>query len=252
MRGQAETLGFVFVFTLILLSVGLAAAIGLPGLQDLREDERTNNVERAFDVLSTNVEDIYRRGAPGRATEMKLAGGRLVVGNSTELNVSVRNTADAAENATFRMTARPLVYDDGDGTEIAYEHGATMRTERGGTVLLSDPRWLVDDRRIVVPFVTARQDGERRSIGGSTVRIATRRRSERLRGAFTTGTAPGDPDVNVTVTVTSPRAAAWQTYLVERGFTAVDDVPGDGAVIYVRHTDAVYVPETVVDVELTR
>ena len=252
MRAQAETLGFVFVFTLILLSVGLAAALGLPGLQDLREDERTNNVERAFDVLATNVADIYRRDAPGRATEMNLAGGHLTVGNSTELNVSVRNTADPSKNATFRMAARPLVYDDGEGTEIAYEHGATMRIERGGMVLLSDPGWLVGDRRIVVPFVTTRQEGDRSAIGGATVRIATRRRSERLRGAFTTGTDAGDPDANVTVTVDSPRAAAWQTYFEERGFTAVDDVPGDGTIIYVRHTDAVYVPETVVDVELTR
>lgn len=71
-RGVSDTLGFVFVFAIILSTVAVVTTIGMAGLQDTRDVERVNNAERAFDILGDNMEDIADRGAPSRATEVKV------------------------------------------------------------------------------------------------------------------------------------------------------------------------------------
>lgn len=252
MRGQSETLGFVFVFTLILLSVGLVTGLGVAELEDLRQEERTHNVERAFDVFESNVEDVTRRGAPSRATEMKLAGGTLRFGNATTLNVSVRNTTDPGDNRTFKTQATPLVFADGEGTDIVYEHGAVVRSDRGNAVLLDSPEWIADADRVLIPLVATQEGGTREAVSGGTALIVARRTGGGLHGAFVPGSDATEADANVTVTVTSPRAAVWKRYLEDLGFTEADDDPSDDDVTYWRHTDAVIVPRTTIQVELGR
>ncbi|MFC7136780.1 hypothetical protein ACFQRB_10335 [Halobaculum litoreum] len=73
-RAQSDAIGFVLVFSLIVLTVGTVYAAGYPALQDLRSDEQLENMERAFEVLDDNVDDMAREGAPSRATEIKLNG----------------------------------------------------------------------------------------------------------------------------------------------------------------------------------
>jgi len=245
MRAQAETLGFVFAFTLILLSVGVVSVIGFSGLEDLRTGEATNNVERAFDTLDDDIEDIYRRGAPARVTGITVPQGTLSVGNTTTLNVSAR---DGSDNASFVSESQPLVFDNGEGTEIVYVHGAVLRSDRGRGVMLQEPEWLVNDSRVVAPLVTVEQAGDLGGVGGGTTTVRLSRVSTDI-NAF--GADRGA--VNVTVTLGTERAAAWERYLEDQGFSSTpDDDSGDDVVKYNRFTDAAYAPETVIEVELTR
>jgi hypothetical protein len=250
-RAQSETLGFVFVFALILLSVGVVTTFGVSELQDLREDERTNNVQRAFDVLDSNMEDIYQREAPSRATEMKLAGGTLGLADVTTLNVTFRNTSDPADNATVITETRPIAYDDGDGTRFVYELGATFRSDAGRTLLLDGPGWLADRNRVLVPMVTVEERGSRTAVSGGTALLIGLRGASGVTGTLVTD-AGASADVNVTVTVESPRATAWGEYLADSGFTAIDADGSDGEVTYFRHTDAGYVHQTVVSMGVGR
>ena len=76
-RSQSDVLGFVFVFAIVVSTIGLVFATGFTGLQDARDFERVNNAERAFEVLRDNVGDMIYRGAPSRVTEIKLASASL-------------------------------------------------------------------------------------------------------------------------------------------------------------------------------
>ena len=103
-RGASETIGFVLVFSLIVLTVGVVLTVGYTGLQDARDAERVNNAERAFDVLADNIEDITDRGAPSRGTEIRLAEAAIGPGAPTHINISGFNTSGGRVFTTGNYT----------------------------------------------------------------------------------------------------------------------------------------------------
>lgn len=244
-RAQSEVLGYVFVFTLILLSIGTVYAMGFGELQDARHAEQMTNMERGFEVLSDNLRDLSRHGAPSRSTELALGGGTLGFGDTATISVNVTDTANTSHTNGFEVATRPLVYEGGKGTAIAYTMGAVLRSDDGYGVMVSDPRWTLTDDRVVVPYVVTYPAGSDQSVGGDvTMLVGASRETHKLQGSFHPE-AGGDARVNVTVE--SPRAAAWADYFDEQGLTRIDG-PDDGDVTYQLVTDVVYVPRTDVSV----
>jgi hypothetical protein len=251
-RAQSEIIGFVLIFALIVSTTGVVYVAGFSSLENARTAEELNNVERAFDVLDDNVRDVSRRSAPSRATELSLGNGGIALAESTNVTVRATNTSDPLDNRTVTVETRPIVYRL-DDTSIAYTSGATIRRDRNDATMISEPRWTVTDDRTVVPLLGLSQSGRTGSLSGdTTILVRTQRdsRSVPVRFAPRSGSR-----VNVTVTITSPRAGAWKQFLERRGFTAVDAAgadPTDNVIAYEIETDALYVQQTTVSVTLTR
>ncbi len=243
-RGVSETLGFVFVFSIIVLSVGTVYAVGMSGLEDARDAERVNNAERAFDVFADNVGDVVTGDAPSRATEVKLADARVYVGDPVTMNVS----GTGASEFGFEYELAPIVYDTGDGTRLVYAGGAVFRTERQGGLVVSDPPFVLNSSRVAFPIVQTRSRSQ--SIGGSTTILLRARAADR---EILLGERAGDYDV--TINVSSPRADLWRETLSARGSdvdcTAAANSP-TFASCTVENADRVYVTVVRVDVEFER
>lgn len=248
-RAQSDAIGFVLVFSIIVLTVGTVYATGFGALQDLRAGEEMDNMERAFDVLDDNVDEMARDGAPSRATEIKLSGGTLSVDGSTTVTVRAVNTSDPADNATVSATTRPVAYTRGD-TSVALSFGAVLRSDGDAAVMRSGPGWIVDDDRALLPLVVTTRTGDRTALGGSsTVLLAGSVSSRTLAADLAAG--PGS-DVRVNVTVSSPRAAAWRRHLESVGMDAVDADAGDGEITYQFVVDRLTVTRTALGMELKR
>lgn len=198
-RAVSEVVGFVLVFSLVTMTIAVVFTAGFGGLQDAQRTEQVNNVERAFDVLDTNVEEVGRQGAPSRATEMRLSGGQLGFGEPTTITVDVNDGTEATVVET-----RPLVYVNGD-TEIAYELGAIVRTDDGGSVMLTPPGHVLNDDRSAIPLLVTTKPSDQTSISGH--------RTVLVRGSHqhTDLLVPSTTDA-VTVTVESSRADVWERY----------------------------------------
>ena len=252
MRAQSEIIGFVLIFALIVSTTGVVYVAGFSSLENVRTAEELNNVERAFDVLDDNMLDVSRRAAPSRATELSLGNGGIELGDTTNITVRATNTSDPLDNRTVTIETRPIVYRL-DDTGIAYTSGATIRRDRSDAVMLSEPRWTVSDERTVVPLLGVSQGGDTGSLSGdTTILVRTQRDSRSIPVRFSPASGSR---VNVTVTITSPRADAWKRFLERRGFTAVDPAgadPTDGVIAYEFETDALYVQQTTMSVTLTR
>ena len=205
-RGVSETLGFVLVFAIVVLSVGTVYALGMSELQNVRDAERVNNAERAFDVFADNVGDVVTGDAPSRATEIKLADARVYAGDPVTVNVS--GTTARGEFA-FEYELDPVVYDTGDGTRLVYAGGAVFRTEREGGVVVADPPLILDESGVVVPVVQTRSRS--RSIGGSATILLRVRAADR---EVLLGRRDGGHEV--TINVSSPRADLWRRTLSAR------------------------------------
>lgn len=203
---MSDVVGYVLVFSLIVATIGVVTAVGFGTLEDRQSAERINNVERAFDVFATNVEDVYREGAPSRATEIRLAGGTLRYGEP--VTITVRDANDHSVNHTMELT--PLVYADGE-TEIIYTGGAIVRGQPDGSVMLREPPFVLEPERSVLPLVRTTQAVGREQVGQKgTVRIESRRPSAQ---SINTTTDPGLADGELELVVDSPRETAWDGYL---------------------------------------
>lgn len=218
-RGVSETVSFVLVFAMMVSTVGVVYAVGYGGLVDARDNERVDNAERAMDVLATNVEDMTRRGAPSRGTEIQLADATLGSGQATVINVSLSDPS--LENVTTgNLSADPIVYSSGD-TDLRYALGAVVRVQPGGSVMIDEPSFVIGQDHTIVPVVeTSFDDG---SVGGSTTVLV--RTSRQLRETRLSRTDTYD---TLTINVTTPGGDAWRRYLEEAGTSCSETDLADG------------------------
>lgn len=244
-RGVSDTLGFVFIFALVISTVGLTFTFGYSGLQDTRDFERLNNAERAFDVMGDNFDDIVKRGAPSRATEVKVADAQLALADSTTVNVRITNSTGATRNIQYDL--QPLVYEAGDG-RIVYSNGAVFREDRGGAVVVRHSEFVLRQERVLLPVVTTRRSGDTNSIGGTTTVLVRAQSPEGQRQSFGFDIARTEPQAEVMVNVTSPRPAVWEREL-DRYDDADCDVYGETVSCTVSNPGRVYVQETPINIE---
>ncbi len=198
-RAVSDIVGYVLVFSLIVATVGVVTTVGFATLEDRQSAERINNVERAFDVFATNVEDVYREGAPSRATEMRLAGGEIQHGDAITVTIE-------ADGKNVTASPRPFIYADGE-SEIIYVAGAVIRSEPDSAVMLREPPFQVRSAVGTFPLVETF-----RTSGPSTVSVdGTVRVTSTARGVNTT-VPESFTGSDVSITVESPRSDAWARY----------------------------------------
>ncbi|MCD2202363.1 DUF7289 family protein [Halobacterium sp. KA-6] len=210
-RAVSDTLGFVLIFGIIVSTTAVVYVGGFDALTSARDAQQFSNTERAFDVLDSNVDDLAVRGAPSRSTEVLLSDGALGFGDPVTFNVS------ADSGAFYQATTRPIVYRADDGDRLVYSNGALFRQYGDRAVLFGEPRVSAGDRTLV-PVVATEPDGRGVSTDGTQRVLVRTTVSARDVESFST---PAN------LTVTSPRAAAWEQYL-EAEFGQNCDGPDEG------------------------
>lgn len=167
-RAVSEILGYILIFSLIVATVALVSISGLPALDSARESEQIQNAERAFDVLNSNMAEIYKRGSPSRATELSAGDARVETREPVIFNVSVKN---ADGNVTSeRAGIEPIVFSGQGDTKFVYEAGAVIREQRNSSIMLRDPPMKLDDERLFFTIVET-VSGSRQSISGGSVLV---------------------------------------------------------------------------------
>lgn len=226
-RGVSEVIGFVLIFSLVISTVGVVYVSGFNGLEDARDAERLNNGERAFDVLSDNLADIYRDGAPSRGTEIKLADAQLTLTEPTTIQVTVEDITDADDNKViYEANVRPLVFSTGGPSKIVYENGAVIRVDRNGAIMQEAPPFLISEERTVLSYIVLQPGSDASvSVGGdATVLVRTVRTGQNTLIQDYSG------DVNTTLSIdtTTARAPVWKEYVNEQAdWTGSDWDDGD-------------------------
>ncbi|WP_435093670.1 DUF7289 family protein [Halorubrum sp. N11] len=251
-RGVSDVVGYILVFSLITISIGTVFAVGITGVEDRQEAERVANVERAFDVLDDNLRDVQRYGDPNRATEIRLAGGSLSIEGKTRFALAnTSNSSDVANGTLAEWTSRSVAYREGE-TTVAYEAGALVRGDGGGSVMLSEPRFVAAGGRTTLPIVAlVRGDGDERVAGDGTVQITVVESPNVDSETTRFGAASGE---TLYLWVETDHPDAWARYF-DRADGVSDATPAgaDGvAVAELAHDETVYVREVARLVRLHR
>lgn len=248
-RGVSDVIGFVLVFSLVATTVAIVSLSGFTALEDVRDAEKINNAQRAFDVLADNVEDVYDGGVPSRGTEISLVDAQLGTGSTITVNVTARNTT-TSDNFTVSRTVRPIVWSDAtnDGTELVYALGAVLRAQPDGGVVITEPPFRLGSDRSVVRIVETAAD-QPQLFGGSTVLVRATQSNDRVIAAE--DPPPGFDEL--WLNITTPRADIWNQYLDERpgADCSVVTLPGDDKVACELGTaEGFYVTLTRISIEI--
>ena len=203
-RAVSEVVGYILIFSLIFTTVGLVSVAGIPAFDDARESEQLQNAERAFDVLNTNLIEVYDRGAPSRATELSADDGAVETGDPVTFNVTVGTGSDA--NST-EMEVNPIIFRGLGNTQFVYEAGAIIRDQPDSDVMLRDPPFKVSDDRVFLPLIET-YSNSLQSTGGGTVLVRAESTSRSV------DIVDQRTQLNITVS-DSPRQAVWQRYFEE-------------------------------------
>lgn len=249
-RAVSEVLSFALVFAIITTSVALAFVLGFPALEDERNAERVTNAERAFDILADNMEDIYKRGAPSRVTEIKLSDAQLAVVEEQQVKVTVKFADNGTEAENQTSSYRPIIYQSGE-SKLSYANGGIVRVDRESAIMKREPALLFEQDRTVLPTVQTRSRNVQ-SVGSSSTAIlrATLSESEVL-------TERRDYSAGYTVTyeftaATQRQAAVWEQYLEgEIDWRSDACTVNDTLVECTFDTDEVYFSVSRIDVELS-
>lgn len=232
-RGQSELVGFLLIFSVVVLTIAIVGMTGFAGLDSARDFQRTANAEQAFIGLATNIDDVVREGAPSRATEIRIADASLSL---QPANTTITITHENGTSNTTTVEPHSIVYDSQTGTSLSYRSGAVIRRDGESAVLVREPGFVLTDDEVILPVVNASPE-RGGTVGGSTaVTVVTRTDGTRL-------IALGRSASNVTLRVSSRHAEVWERYFAGfEGDGPVVTVTRDGDTVAVTiATDRVYV-----------
>lgn len=203
-RGQSELLGFLLIFTVVVLTIALVSATGFVGFNSAQDYQRTANAEGAFTVLANNVDDVVRAGAPSRTTEIRIADASLSLEEETT-NISVTVDGEPLDLDGAAATGS-IVYDSGTDTTITYRSGALIRQDDESSLLFREPDFVVTEEELILPVIRTSSETPSTIGGTSSVDVRTR-------GGETDVVAENDSvDDNVTIELTTPHVDAWTRY----------------------------------------
>lgn len=214
-RAVSQSLGFVLVFSVVVLSVGTVTVFGYGQLAEIRESEQLRNAERSLQLVGGNIGEIQDGRTVARTGALDLDRGRisLLPDAESRMRIRVADTSGpaAAYDETLVVGGIRYRYED---TTIGYEGGVVFRSDRAGNaVAKSTPPFVCTDDHAVVPVVTVEGEGNR-SLGSGTVTVSVARNTSTI--AFPhnrSGVDSTDGRANVSIEVVdSPFDSGWDRY----------------------------------------
>ncbi len=215
-RAVSETLGYILVFSIVVMTITTATVFGFGGLENRQAAEQVTNVERAFDVMADNFQDIRRYEDHSRATEIRLAGGTIGAGDPVTITVGQWNeTSQQLDGETRDVTFRPLVFRS-DGGEVAYESGVVFRGSGSDSAARSSLPFVVSEDTALVPVTATSIRSSTTAVGGDRTALIVGERPSRTRLA--NQTIRDENGETLAVQIDSPRAAGWERQLDAEGY----------------------------------
>lgn len=156
-RAVSEAIGFIIIFSLVIVGIGLVTLYGYPVLikQQTTADEK--NMEQTMITIQNDVNLLCFGNTPYKNTALRVSSGTLTVYNQADSPGSFTllygpATGTPASPFTGTPLDNPvktgeLRYEANEGLGvISYENGAVMgrRTLYAGSYMIATPRWFVD------------------------------------------------------------------------------------------------------------
>jgi hypothetical protein len=219
-HGVSESIGFMLIFTIIIVGIALVTLYGYPMLLQQQVNADLRIMEKNLIVLQNDFKSITYKSAPYKETSLKVGGGRLTIYNTTNSPTSSNFTISDGPTVIVMFRPGQLQYESINAQQVrAIENGAVVSRPMytSGSVMLAEPRWFSDTDPItgktttVISLVGINSTIHMSQTGVGTVRMQI---------LNTTYMEKSKPALGSTVTVeyrpdpANDYSVAWRNYIV--------------------------------------
>ncbi len=202
----SETIGFIYIFAIVILSMSLVYATGYPTLQSSMDTSVFENTEQSFLVLQSNMKMVAYNQAV-KNLKIKLYDSTLSVINSSSIRIEY-------DGNNLLYPTGSIEYTKGENT-LSYENGGVWKAYPSGKIMVLHPgiyTSVMNSTNITTISVISIRGND--SIGGKgIVTINMRHNSSSIIMSN---------KVNVTLVINSTYASQWASYLEGIGFRITD------------------------------
>jgi hypothetical protein len=150
--GVSEAIGFLLIFTMVIVGIGLVTLYGYPMLLAQQTNADETIMQKNMIVLQNDVKSLAYKTVPYKETSLKIGGGSLVAYNSSFMPPS--SSIKIYDSLGTIYTPLVTGFRSGDlryesiaaQSDISLQNGAVVKksTIGQGSVMLAQPRWFYD------------------------------------------------------------------------------------------------------------
>jgi hypothetical protein len=157
-RGISESIGFLLIFTIVIVGIGLVTLYGYPMLLQQQTSADEKIMEKNMIVLQNDIKSLAYKTVPYKETSLKIGGGPLTVYNSGHSSPSsmleIQDSSGVSLLPPPYNAGTPPSFIPGElryesissQTDISLQNGAVVLRPQiqNGSTMLAEPRWFFD------------------------------------------------------------------------------------------------------------
>lgn len=144
-RAVSEAIGFVLIFSLVMIGIGLVTVYGYPVLLKQQSGADQRIMEKNMIVLQNDIKSLCYKSVPFKETSLKVGGGSLNVFNAS-MTPQLFEILDNGVSVYFFNPGELRYQSTDQGMVATIENGAVIYRQFGttGSSMLAQPRWFYD------------------------------------------------------------------------------------------------------------
>jgi len=178
--GVSEAIGFLLMFTIVIMGIGLVTLYGLPMLLQQQSGADEKIMEKNMIVLQNDFKSVVYKTIPYKETSMKIASGALYVykGGTTGPTFCIGDSGGCGLGYGYmpnNNTGDLRYLSSQSQNQVSLQNGAVVMRDSSasGSVMLAQPRWFYDSntQTLVANIITVNSSSVLSREGIGTVQM---------------------------------------------------------------------------------
>jgi len=173
--GVSESIGFLLIFTMVIVGIGLVTLYGYPLLLQQQTSADEQIMEKNMIVLQNDMKSLAYKTVPYKETMLNIGGGSLTAYDSTITGPRFRIYDGITEFLPENRTGDLRYYSTSAGVDISLQNGAVVMRKlvESGSTMLAQPRWFYDAQTetMVINVICLNSNGNISRAGVGTVQM---------------------------------------------------------------------------------
>ena len=211
-RAQSETLGFVLLFSLVLVAAGTIVSFGVIAVDNSEERLSADRAEKVMTQMDSEISMVALGRTDSQWMRFDRVSGEQFKVDAAAGRINITRIGDNGTSVIMDDVTLGEVKFERGNTVVAYQGGGVWRSDGAGGSMVSPPEFNYRDRTLTLPLVTV--SGDYSLSRGATIEKAGP--STRYFPNETAGqTNPLEDDV-VQVTIETEYHRGWKNYFESR------------------------------------